>query len=79
MEDKGFGLYIHIPFCKKKCNYCDFISYINMEYFIPQYIETLKKEMDFYKDYCSKRKIRNYIYWWWNADHFATGTIGTYY
>ncbi|HHU70031.1 MAG TPA: oxygen-independent coproporphyrinogen III oxidase [Thermoanaerobacterales bacterium] len=58
MEDKGFGLYIHIPFCKKKCNYCDFISYINMEYFIPQYIETLKKEMDFYKDYCSKRKIR---------------------
>ena len=21
------GIYVHIPFCKKKCDYCDFISY----------------------------------------------------
>ena len=24
---KNIGIYIHIPFCKKKCDYCDFISY----------------------------------------------------
>ncbi|MDP4153394.1 MAG: coproporphyrinogen III oxidase, partial [Bacillota bacterium] len=23
---KDLGLYIHIPFCQKKCNYCDFYS-----------------------------------------------------
>ena len=23
---KSFGLYIHIPYCVKKCNYCDFAS-----------------------------------------------------
>jgi len=27
ITSKGVGLYIHIPFCKKKCRYCDFASY----------------------------------------------------
>ena len=26
MKRKPLELYIHIPFCKKKCNYCDFLS-----------------------------------------------------
>lgn len=27
MKDTSLGIYIHIPFCVKKCNYCDFCSY----------------------------------------------------
>ena len=27
MNKKELGIYIHIPFCKQKCYYCDFISY----------------------------------------------------
>ena len=27
MYEEGFGLYIHIPFCVKKCEYCDFLSW----------------------------------------------------
>ena len=27
MRRKQIGLYIHIPFCKQKCSYCDFCSY----------------------------------------------------
>ena len=42
---KEIGLYIHIPFCKKKCDYCDFISYSNKNALIGKYIETLKKEI----------------------------------
>ena len=30
-EDKPLGLYIHIPFCKSKCAYCDFYSLPNAE------------------------------------------------
>lgn len=42
---KELGIYIHIPFCKQKCIYCDFISYSNKNKMVDQYIEVLKKEI----------------------------------
>lgn len=44
MKEK-LGIYIHIPFCKRKCDYCDFTSFCNKEKLVEKYIETLKKEM----------------------------------
>ncbi len=43
------NLYIHIPFCKKKCFYCDFISYPNKDDYIEEYIDTVIKEYSNYK------------------------------
>ena len=42
---KNLGIYIHIPFCKQKCNYCDFISFANKEGCIEEYVNALKKEI----------------------------------
>ena len=42
---KELGIYIHIPFCKSKCSYCDFTSFANKEKIIEKYIECLKKEI----------------------------------
>ena len=42
---KEIGIYIHIPFCKSKCYYCDFNSYSNKECLIEQYVESVKKEI----------------------------------
>lgn len=39
------GLYIHIPFCIKKCNYCDFVSYPYDAGLAASYVCALEKEM----------------------------------
>ena len=43
------GLYIHIPFCIKKCKYCDFISFCDKDEYFDLYIDSLKKEAHHYK------------------------------
>jgi len=49
MENKEIGIYIHIPFCKRKCDYCDFISYSNKDSKIEEYVDAVKKEIELQK------------------------------
>ena len=41
---KELGIYIHIPFCVRKCYYCDFISYPDKLDYQKEYIEKIKQE-----------------------------------
>jgi len=41
------SIYIHIPFCKHRCAYCDFNTYAGQEAMIPAYVEALIKEIEF--------------------------------
>lgn len=47
---KKIGIYIHIPFCIKKCYYCDFISYPKSRDKIAEYIDYLLLEIELYRD-----------------------------
>ena len=40
------GIYVHIPFCVKKCDYCDFISYSNCFDMQERYVEKLLEEIE---------------------------------
>ena len=42
---KSVGVYIHIPFCKKRCSYCDFISFENKQNEIEEYVSAIIKEI----------------------------------
>ena len=53
---KEFGIYVHIPFCKSKCHYCDFISYSGKETIWEKYVEALKEEIKYNS---SKLKDKN--------------------
>lgn len=45
MNKKEIGVYIHIPFCKQKCYYCDFTSFANCNQYVEKYVEQLKNEI----------------------------------
>lgn len=47
---KELGVYIHIPFCMQKCLYCDFVSFANREDMQKEYVESLKKEIENWKN-----------------------------
>lgn len=54
MEQKEIGLYVHIPFCKQKCYYCDFVSYANKEKMIERYVKCIEQEII---QYANENKI----------------------
>lgn len=50
------GLYIHVPFCARRCVYCDFYSNTDRTLITP-YIEALIREMELRKDYLNGEAI----------------------
>lgn len=50
MENKKLSLYIHIPFCVKKCNYCDFLSFPASEEEQETYVQALLGEIESYRN-----------------------------
>lgn len=44
-----YGLYVHIPFCVKKCKYCDFVSFRGRDGYKDRYIDCLVDEIKQYK------------------------------
>ncbi len=50
------GLYIHVPFCAKRCVYCDFYSNTEMRFKEP-YIRALLKEMDSRREYLEGERL----------------------
>src|SRR3972149_1864705 len=41
----SIALYVHIPFCRRKCGYCSFVSYDCRQDNVPAYLRALKAEL----------------------------------
>lgn len=57
---KEIGIYVHIPFCKSKCYYCDFNSFTNKGEYIEKYVKCLKKEIKNVGDRVRRNSNGNY-------------------
>lgn len=49
MATDGIGIYIHVPFCKRKCNYCDFCSAVPHSGELDEYLSALLYEISSYR------------------------------
>jgi oxygen-independent coproporphyrinogen-3 oxidase len=56
------SLYIHIPFCKHRCAYCDFNTYAGMENLIPAYVKTLCREVQWVAQAAGKKLPVHTVY-----------------
>ena len=77
MGKKELELYIHIPFCVRKCNYCDFLSFPADEDTQRQYVTALCKEISYYGAHCRDYVVST-VYigggtpsWLWESDMAA--------
>ncbi len=62
IKQKEIGIYIHIPFCARKCFYCDFVSYANKEEKISDYINAITYEIESFAKEFSNDYIVTTIY-----------------
>lgn len=52
------GLYLHVPFCRQKCAYCDFLSFAcKSDRLLVEYTNALVLEMRKWKELCADRQI----------------------
>ncbi len=51
------GIYIHIPFCRQKCYYCDFYKTVNNS-LIDSYVSALKKEVELRENYLKGESVK---------------------
>lgn len=53
------GVYVHIPFCERKCNYCAFSSFVASEGMQAKYIDSLIQEIDEFGRTHKEEKYKN--------------------
>ena len=45
VQERPFGLYVHIPFCQYRCSYCDFATYADQDHHMGSYVDALVREI----------------------------------
>ena len=61
---KSLGVYVHIPFCVRKCNYCDFLSSnycnndVNQNKLARDYVNALVREIEIYSEELQEYKVQ---------------------
>ena len=66
-EKEPLSIYIHIPFCRKRCGYCDFNTSVGLDYLLEEYENSLIFELD---NYSSQFNSTHYVH----TVYFGGGT-----
>ena len=59
---KDLRIYIHVPFCKQRCAYCDFVTYDDKSYLTDSYFKAAGRELDLYAPVIDKSKVTSVFF-----------------
>ena len=62
LPDPGFALYVHWPFCKAKCPYCDFNSHVRAEVDQRRWRDALVRELDHWGRRTGRRRLASIFF-----------------
>ena len=46
MTTEDFGLYVHVPFCRERCDYCAFATYTDRDHLMARYAAACMSELE---------------------------------
>lgn len=61
-DDTGFAIYVHWPFCKSKCPYCDFNSHVRDHIDDSAWQDAYLREIDHYADMLAGRQVQSVFF-----------------
>jgi len=71
----GMGLYVHVPFCKTKCPYCDFNTYQGIEDLIEPFLPALTSEIERWGDTLAYPAVKSIFFGGGTPSYLPKGDI----
>lgn len=75
-SDPGFAVYVHWPFCKSKCPYCDFNSHVRERVDHDRWRAGLLRELDYYADLTAGRTVTSIFFGGGTPSLMEPSTVG---
>ena len=71
----GISLYVHVPFCKSKCPYCDFNTYQGIEHLINPYLDALTTELQLWGHVLDRPMVNTVFFGGGTPSYLPSGSI----
>ena len=72
---KKLSIYVHIPFCAKRCGYCNFVTFVDKENYMFDYTACLIKEIELQAEKFKGHKVHSVYIGGGTPSHLHSGLM----